>query len=116
MTALREAGAWQALQSHHREIGDIHLRDLFAGDPGRGERLAADGAGLHLDYSKNRVTDETLGLLGELAAERGVAERRDAMFAGKRINVSEDRAREWIEAGEVLARSPGDEDTRSEDS
>ncbi|MGZ5324495.1 MAG: glucose-6-phosphate isomerase, partial [Solirubrobacterales bacterium] len=69
-----------------------HLRELFAEDGDRGTRLTADGAGLHLDYSKNRVTDETLRLLAALARERGVEERRDAMFAGERINVSEDRA------------------------
>ncbi|MGZ5348210.1 MAG: glucose-6-phosphate isomerase [Solirubrobacterales bacterium] len=69
-----------------------HLRELFAEDVDRGTRLTADGAGLHLDYSKNRVTDETLRLLAALARERGVEERRDAMFAGERINVSEDRA------------------------
>src|SRR6202020_2555394 len=69
-----------------------HLRDLFAEDPGRGERLTAEAARLYLDYSKNRITDETLRLLLELAEESGVAERRDAMFRGEHINVSEDRA------------------------
>jgi glucose-6-phosphate isomerase len=89
---LRERRAWKALEVHHAEIGDRHLRDLFASDPDRGERLVADGAGLHLDYSKNRITDETLRLLVELAAQSQVAERRDAMFAGERINVSENRS------------------------
>ncbi len=89
---LRQAPAWGALERHFGEIGDRHLRELFAEDPGRGERLVADGAGLHLDFAKNRVTEETLMLLGQLAAERGVAERREAMFAGEHINVSEDRA------------------------
>jgi glucose-6-phosphate isomerase len=89
---LRERPAWKALEVHHAEIGDRHLRDLFASDPDRGERLVADGAGLHLDYSKNRITDETLRLLVELAAQSQVAERRDAMFAGERINVSENRS------------------------
>jgi glucose-6-phosphate isomerase len=70
----------------------VHLRELFATDPGRGERMSAQGAGLYLDYSKNRVTDETLGLLVELAEQSGLAQRRAAMFAGERINVSEDRA------------------------
>ncbi len=84
--------AWKALEAHHAEISGHHLRELFAEDPDRGTRLTAEGAGLHLDYSKNRVTDETLGLLAELARERGVEERRDAMFAGEHINVSEDRA------------------------
>lgn len=89
---LREGEAWRALERHFGEIGDRHLRDLFAADPGRGERLVADGAGLHLDFSKNRLTDETVSMLGELAGERGVAARREAMFRGERINVSEDRA------------------------
>jgi glucose-6-phosphate isomerase len=89
---LRSRPAWQALEEHFAELRDTHLRDLFAADPGRGERLVADGAGLHLDFSKNRVTDETLLLLGRLAEECGVAPRRDAMFAGEHINVSEDRA------------------------
>jgi glucose-6-phosphate isomerase len=91
-TALRERKAWQALQRHYAEISSRHLRDLFAEDPERGERLTAEAAGLYLDYSKNRVTDETMRLLLELAAESGVPERRDAMFRGEHINVSEDRA------------------------
>jgi glucose-6-phosphate isomerase len=90
--ALRHQPAWQSLEKHFAEIGDAHLRDLFAADPQRGERLVAGGAGLHLDFSKNRITDETVILLGELARERGVEARRDAMFAGEHINVSEDRA------------------------
>jgi glucose-6-phosphate isomerase len=89
---LRSRAAWKALESHHAEIGDRHLRELFAEDPDRGERLVAEGAGLFLDYSKNRITDETLRLLIQLAGECGVAERRDAMFRGEHINVSEDRA------------------------
>jgi glucose-6-phosphate isomerase len=89
--SLRETPAWAELQAHHEQIGDAHLRDLFAADPERGERLVADGAGLHLDFSKNRVTDETLLLLGDLARQRGVEERREAMFRGEHINVSEDR-------------------------
>ncbi|CAN5583790.1 glucose-6-phosphate isomerase [soil metagenome] len=84
--------AWEQLEAHHAEIGDRHLRDLFAEDPGRGERLIAEGAGLFLDYSKHRVTDETLKLLCELAIESGWEQSRDAMFAGEHINVSEDRA------------------------
>jgi glucose-6-phosphate isomerase len=90
--SLREAPAWGRLQSHFAELRQTHLRDLFAADPERGERLVADGAGLFLDFSKNRITDETLMLLGELARERGVEERREAMFRGEHINVSEDRA------------------------
>jgi glucose-6-phosphate isomerase len=90
--SLREGRAWKALEAHFAEIGDRHLRDLFAEDPGRGDRLVADGAGLHLDFSKNRITEETVILLGELARERGVEARREAMFSGEHINVSEDRA------------------------
>jgi glucose-6-phosphate isomerase len=91
-TALRERKAWQALERHYAEISRVHLRDLFAADSGRGERLTAQAAGIYLDYSKNRVTDETMRLLIELAAESGVPERRDAMFRGEHINVSENRA------------------------
>ncbi|HEX6228066.1 MAG TPA: glucose-6-phosphate isomerase [Solirubrobacterales bacterium] len=89
---LRDCGSWGALERHHADVGDAHLRDLFAADPQRGERLVAEGASLHLDYSKNRITGETVRLLVELARERGVEERRESMFAGKHINVSEDRA------------------------
>jgi glucose-6-phosphate isomerase len=89
---LRSRNAWKALEQHHAEIGERHLRELFAEDPYRGERLVAAGAGLFLDYSKNRVADKTLKLLVRLAGECGVAERRDAMFGGEHINVSEDRA------------------------
>jgi glucose-6-phosphate isomerase len=91
-SALRQAPAWAQLQAHFEEIRGAHLRDLFAADPERGERLRAEGAGLYLDFSKNRITDETLMLLGALAEQRGVVERREAMFAGEHINVSEDRA------------------------
>ncbi len=89
---LRDRKAWQALERHHAEIGDRHLRDLFAEDPDRGERLTAEAAGLYLDYSKNRITDDTIRLLTDLAEECGVPQRRDAMFRGEHINVSEDRA------------------------
>jgi glucose-6-phosphate isomerase len=92
MTALTETPAWKALSAHHAAIKDIHLRHLFADDPGRAERFAAEGAGLFLDYSKNRITDETVKLLLQLADERGVAKRRDAMFAGEKINATERRA------------------------
>jgi glucose-6-phosphate isomerase len=91
-TPLRDRKAWQALERHYAEISGRHLRELFAEDPGRGERLAAQAAGIYLDYSKNRITDETMRLLMELAGESGVAERRDAMFRGEHINVSENRA------------------------
>jgi glucose-6-phosphate isomerase len=89
---LTETPAWRALEAHFEQIKDVHLRRLFADDPARGERLTAEGAGLYLDYSKNRITDETLRLLVRLARERGLTERRDAMFRGEKINVSEGRA------------------------
>ena len=89
---LRERPAWKALEQHYSEIGGRHLRELFAGEPGRGERLTAEAAGLYLDYSKNRVTDETLGLLIQLAQESGLEQRRDMMLRGERINVSENRS------------------------
>ena len=89
---LRQRPAWKALEQHYSEIAGRHLRELFAEDPGRGERLTAEAAGLYLDYSKNRVTDETLLLLRQLAEESGLEQRRDAMFAGERINVSENRS------------------------
>jgi glucose-6-phosphate isomerase len=88
---LRERPAWTALESHHAEIAKRHLRDLFSEDPERGTRLVAEGAGLHLDYSKNRVGDETMSLLLRLAEESGVADRREAMFRGEHINATEDR-------------------------
>src|ERR1700723_1322567 len=87
-----DAPSWHALQAPHDKIKEVELRRLFADDPGRGQRLAAEGAGLYLDYSKNRVTDETVRLLLQLAKERGVADRRDAMFRGEKINITENRA------------------------
>jgi len=87
-----ETPAWQALEAHHAKIKDAHLRDLFAKDKNRAAKFTAEGAGLVLDYSKNRITEETLTLLIDLAKERKIAERRDAMFRGEKINVSEDRA------------------------
>jgi glucose-6-phosphate isomerase len=89
---LRERPAWKALEGHYREIEGTHLRELFAADPTRGERLVVEGAGLFLDYSKNRITDETIPLLLALAEQSGLSERTEAMFAGEHINVSEDRA------------------------
>jgi len=89
---LTETPLWRALQAHYEKIKDVQLRGLFADDPGRGERLVAEDAGLYLDYSKNRITDETIRLLVQLAKERGVAERRDAMFRGEKINITEGRA------------------------
>jgi glucose-6-phosphate isomerase len=90
--ALTERPAWNALEIHHREIAGTELRSLFAEDPKRGERLALEAAGVYLDYSKNRLTDETLGLLVRLAEESGLRERIDAMFRGDPINVSEKRS------------------------
>jgi len=84
--------AWKSLAAHHRKIAPQHLRDLFARDPKRGQRLTATGAGLFLDYSKNRVTDETLKLLVRLAEECGVRDRMEAMFRGEKINRTENRA------------------------
>ena len=92
MSGLRDSEAWRALEAHHGQIAHAHLRDLFDADPDRGTRLVAEAAGLYLDYSKNRVTEETMQLLVALAADRGLAERRDAMFRGEHINVTEDRA------------------------
>ena len=90
--ALRERPAFRALERHHAEIAGTHLRELFADDPGRADRLSIEAAGLYLDYSKNRITDETLGLLVQLARESGLEARRDEMYAGAHVNVSEDRA------------------------
>jgi glucose-6-phosphate isomerase len=92
MTPLRQRPAWAALERHFEEIRHAHLRDLFAADTTRGERLSAEGAGIHLDYSKNRVTDETLHLLLQLAEESGLPERTEAMFRGDQINTTEDRS------------------------
>jgi glucose-6-phosphate isomerase len=86
------SAAWSALQSHYDTIRDAQLRDLFAADPKRGERMTLDAAGVHLDYSKNRVTDETVRLLLALAEASGLRARIDAMFAGEKINVTENRA------------------------
>ncbi len=86
------SSAWKALTAHHDTIGHLHLRRLFADDPARGERMTAEAVGLYLDYSKNRITDETLGLLLRLAEESGLRGRIDAMFRGDRINVTEGRA------------------------
>ena len=92
MTMLRSTTAWQALADHHKDIKDTHLREFFAADATRGETLTAEAAGLFLDYSKNRVTAETMQLLIQLAEERDLAGHREAMFRGDHINVSEDRA------------------------
>ncbi|HEX2887578.1 MAG TPA: glucose-6-phosphate isomerase [Vineibacter terrae] len=92
VSALRALPAWMALEKHYRQIKDLHLRQLFAEDGNRGERLAVQAAGFYLDYSKNRITDETLTLLLQLASEAGLRGHIDAMFRGDRINVSENRS------------------------
>jgi glucose-6-phosphate isomerase len=89
---LTERDSWKALEGHFEELGETHLRELFDADPDRGTRLVAEGAGLYLDYSKNRITDETVRLLTALATDCGMPERREAMFRGDRINVSENRS------------------------
>src|SRR6202046_1061132 len=89
---LSEPSAWNALAAHHRQIKGVHMRELFAKDPKRGERFVVEAAGIYLDYSKNRITDETLDLLLRLAEEAGLRARTDAMFGGEKINTSEKRA------------------------
>jgi glucose-6-phosphate isomerase len=84
--------AWKALEGHYKKVRKPHLRKLFADDPSRGERLTVEAAGIYLDYSKNRITDETLKLLRQLAEECGLKERIDAMFRGEKINITEKRA------------------------
>ncbi|HEY5436892.1 MAG TPA: glucose-6-phosphate isomerase [Candidatus Limnocylindrales bacterium] len=91
-TPIDQTPEWRALVAHHATLRDRRLRDLFAEDPGRADRFTAEGAGLYLDYSKHRITDETVSLLLALARAARVEARRDAMFAGERINVTEDRA------------------------
>src|SRR5256885_934009 len=92
MLPLTARESWKALEAHHEKIRELHLRKLFADDSTRGERLTAEAVGLYLDYSKNRVTDETLALLGRLAEESALRERIDAMLRGDKINQTEDRA------------------------
>src|SRR5262244_386451 len=89
---LAERQAWKGLKGHHEKIREMHLRKLFADDAKRGERMTAEAVGLYLDYSKNRITDETLKLLGQLAEESGLRARIDAMFSGEKINATESRA------------------------
>jgi glucose-6-phosphate isomerase len=91
-TSLKRLPAWKALAEHSKEIEKLHLRDLFANDSARGKKLTAEGVGLFLDYSKNRVTETTLKLLQQLAEESGLRERIDAMFRGDKINITEKRA------------------------
>src|SRR5260370_28686118 len=101
MEAIEEKGesrspvgspAWKALESHYKKVRKLHLRKLFADDPTRGERLTASAVGIELDYSKNRITDETLELLFQLAKDAQLRERIDAMFSGSKINITENRA------------------------
>ena len=92
MTPLTKRPAWKALAAHHKKIKPQHLRELFAADPKRGQRLTMEAAGLFLDYSKNRVTGQTIELLLQLAKESGLRERIDAMFSGEKINITEKRA------------------------
>jgi glucose-6-phosphate isomerase len=89
---LSERAAWKALQVHFQQIGSKHLRDFFAEDPARGERFTAEADGIFLDFSKNRISNETLKLLLQLAEESGLVERREAMFRGEKINITENRA------------------------
>jgi len=89
---LTKRKAWRALEAHHKKVRDLHLRDLFKEDPKRGERMTAEAVGIYLDYSKNRITEETLKLLLQLAEESGLGSRIDAMFSGEKINITEKRA------------------------
>lgn len=102
-TPLTQMPAWKKLQDHYAELKDQHLRDLFASDPQRGQRMAVEGVGLYLDYSKNRITDETVSLLLDLAQVCGLSERIEAMFSGEKINSTEDRA-----VLHVALRTPAD--------
>src|SRR2546422_927976 len=92
VSPLRQRPAWRALEEHVERMRGAHLRDLFADDAERGERLALEAVGLYFDYSKNRITDETIALLVQLAEQSGLRERIDAMFSGQKINVTEKRA------------------------
>src|SRR3974390_822192 len=89
---LTQRPAWKALAAQGKKLQKLHLRELFAKDPKRGERMTAEAVGLFLDYSKNRITDQTLKLLLQLANESGLRERMDAMFRGEKINITENRA------------------------
>ncbi len=91
-TPLTQRSSWKALEEHYQKVRNLHLRTLFAEEPGRGERFALEAAGIYLDYSKNRITDETLRLLLALAEDSGLRERIEAMFRGDKINVTENRA------------------------
>ena len=103
VASLTKRKSWKALQSHYKKVRELHLRDLFADDPNRGERMTAEAAGLFLDYSKNRITGETLKLLIGLAEESGLQSRIGAMFRGEKINTTENRA-----VLHVVLRAPKD--------
>jgi glucose-6-phosphate isomerase len=103
-SSLSDRPAWKALGAHHQQIRETHLRQLFTDDPARGERYTAEAAGIFLDYSKNRITDETLKLLIQLAEESGLKARIEAMFSGQKINITENRA-----VLHVALRAPKDE-------
>jgi|ERR1700728_167593 len=92
MIPLCERPAWKALRQHYAKIQNVHLRQFFAEDPKRAEHFVFEAVGLYFDYSKNRITDETVALLLELAHQSGLRERIDAMFGGEKINVTEKRA------------------------
>ena len=96
--------AWKALEEHYHKIRDVHLRNLFADDPSRGERMVLEAAGLYLDYSKNRITDQTIRLLANLAEECGLPQQIQAMFQGQKINTTENRA-----ALHIALRAPRDQ-------
>jgi glucose-6-phosphate isomerase len=114
---LTERQAWNALAAHHQSVRELHLRHLFADDPTRGERMTAEAVGLYLDYSKNRITDETLKLLLQLADESGLRGRIDAMFRGEKINLTESRAVLHVALrapkGSSVPTSPKDERSRT---
>src|SRR5713226_4648223 len=103
-TPLTQRPAWQALEAHYQNMRNLHLRTLFAENPRRGERFAAEAAGIYLDYSKNRITGETMQLLLQLAGSAGLRERIEAMFRGEKINITENRA-----VLHVALRAPRDE-------
>jgi len=104
LEAFTRRPAWKALAANYKQVREIHLRTMFADDPKRGERFSVEAVGLFLDYSKNRINEETLKLLFQLAEESGLRERIDAMFRGEKINVSEKRA-----VLHVALRAPNDE-------
>ena len=103
---LKSLSAWKALESHAQQIKPLHLRKLFADDPKRGERFTLEAIGLYLDYSKNRIIDETLKLLLQLADQSGLRARIDAMFRGDKINITEQRA--VLHIGPARAEGPVD--------